>query len=87
LDLVDATETVVVHGIPKNAAIQIVAALNATVHHAALVTALEGLLMALSMGPLEVAAEYGPDAHPDEAVISAAHKARAALATATGEGG
>ena len=41
---------------------------------------LASLLEALSLGPLDVAAKYGPDAHPDEAVIDAAHKARAFLA-------
>jgi hypothetical protein len=47
------------------------------------ITALEGalrdLLNALAMGPLEIAAKYGPDAHPDEPVVDAAHKATAVL--------
>lgn len=32
------------------------------------------LLAALAMGPLELAATYGPDTHPDEPVIDAARK-------------
>lgn len=41
--------------------------------------ALVGMLDALAMGPLDIAAKYGPDAHPDEAIVDAAHKARAVL--------
>ena len=37
-------------------------------------TASSNLLTALSLGPLEIAATYGPDAHPDEPVIDAARK-------------
>jgi hypothetical protein len=47
-----------------------------------LLAALEDMLTALAMGPLEIAAKYGPDSHLDEDVIDAAHKARAALAKA-----
>lgn len=47
--------------------------------------ALEELLKALAMGPLEVAAEYGPDAHPDEPVTDAARKAQAALSATKGK--
>jgi len=43
------------------------------------VEALEGLLAALAMGPLDIAAKYGPDAHPDEPVIDAARKGQTAL--------
>lgn len=46
----------------------------------ALEGALHGLLDALAMGPLELAAKYGPDAHPDEPLVDAAHKASAVLA-------
>lgn len=37
------------------------------------------LLTALAMGPLELAATYGPDAHPDEPVIDAARKLQALI--------
>ena len=40
---------------------------------------------AISMGPLEIAASYGPDAHPDEALIDAARKIEAAIAAAEGK--
>ena len=53
----------------------------------ALVEALDGLLDALAMGPLDLAAKYGPDAHPDEAVVDAAHNAAAVLARIRGEAG
>lgn len=43
------------------------------------VKALEGLLSALAMGPLDIAAKYGPDAHPDEPVIDAARRGQRAL--------
>lgn len=43
------------------------------------VGALRGLMDALAMGPLEMAAKYGPDAHPDEAVMDAAIPAQAIL--------
>lgn len=45
--------------------------------------ALAGMLDALAMGPIDLAAKYGPDAHPDEAIVDAAHKARAVLSTLT----
>ena len=48
---------------------------NAAADIEALEGALRGLLDALAMGPLEIAANYGPDAHPDQPVIDAAHKA------------
>lgn len=47
----------------------------------ALEGALRGMLEALAMGPLEIAAKYGPDAHPDEPLVDAAHKAKAVLET------
>ena len=45
------------------------------------------MLEALAMGPLELAAKYGPDVHPDEAVVDAAFKLRAALGMKENEHG
>jgi hypothetical protein len=49
---------------------------------AALVAALEALLEALELGPLECAAKYGPDVDHREFELRAVEKARAALALA-----
>ena len=51
-----------------------------------LADAARDMLDALAMGPLEVAAKYGPDAHPDEPVIDAGHQLRALLARLDGGG-
>ena len=42
--------------------------------------ALKGMVDAVAMGPLDVAAKYGPDAHPDEAVIDATFRAKDVIA-------
>ena len=48
-----------------------------------LLDALNNLMVAVAMGPLDLAAKYGPDAHPDEPIIDASRQARAAIAKAT----
>ena len=73
------------------AALEVYASMNATIRAqdarviemrdriAELEAALRGMLEAMAMGTVEVVAKYGPDAHPDEPLIDAAHKARAVL--------
>lgn len=50
-----------------------------------LLTALQNLIAAYAMSPLELAAKYGPDAHPDEAIIDACSKAQAIIQQATNQ--
>lgn len=45
----------------------------------ALEGAVRGMLEAMAMGTVEIAAKYGPDAHPDAPLIDAAHKAQSVL--------
>lgn len=51
-----------------------------------LLEALKGYRDALLMGPLDIAAKYGPDFNPDDVVIEADKVACAAIAKATDQG-
>jgi hypothetical protein len=53
--------------------------------NAELLAALEDMLAAMAMEPLDIAAKYGPDAHPDEPLVDAAHRARVLIAREKGE--
>ncbi len=53
--------------------------------NAELLEALIRFRTAVSMGPLDIAAAYGPNAHPDIAIEDAARNAETVIAKATGE--